>query len=180
MTRTFHPGDAANAAGNDPAEATVWRLHQETVLPEWVDYNGHMNVAFYVLIFDHATDAVLDRLDIGADYRQRSGCSIFVAEAHVTYEQEVREGQTVMVDSRVIGFDGKRLIIYHEMSAPDVDGVIASNEVLCLHVDLEARRSAPLPTDARDRIAAVAASQATAGRPRRAGRAIGLDIRRVS
>lgn len=156
----------------------VWRLHQETVRAEWVDYNGHMNVAYYVLIFDHATDAVLDRLDIGAAYRRRSGCSIFVAEAHVTYEQEVREGQAVAVESRVSGFDGKRLIVYHEMVAPGVDGLIASNEVLCLHVDLSARRSAPLPADARERLAAAAAGHAAVGRPRRTGRAIDLSVRR--
>ncbi len=91
--------------------------HREVIRPEWIDYNGHMNVAFYVLIFDHATDAVLDRLDIGADYRRRSNCSIFVAEAHVTYEREVREGQEVSVASRLADFEGSRMIIYHEMTA---------------------------------------------------------------
>lgn len=177
MTKRAHPDQEVHLR---PEKASAWRLHQETIRPEWVDYNGHMNVAYYDLIFDHATDAVLDRLDIGADYRRRSGCSIFVAEAHVTYEQEVREGQTVAIDSRVIGFDGKRAILYHEMVAPDVDGLVASNEVLCLHVDLAARRSAPLPADAGDRLAAAAANHAADGRPRRAGRAIGLAVRRPS
>ncbi len=153
-------------------------LHREVIRPEWIDYNGHMNVAFYVLIFDHATDAVLDRLDIGADYRRRSNCSIFVAEAHVTYEREVREGQEVSVASRLVGIEGNRLIIYHEMTLVGFDGFVASNEVLCVHVDLAARCSAPLPADVGERLAAIAAEQAGLGRPRRAGRAIGLKSRR--
>jgi acyl-CoA thioester hydrolase len=160
------------------AEDGIWRLHRETVRPEWVDYNGHMNVAYYVLIFDHATDAVLDRLDIGEAYRNRSGCSVFVAEAHLTYEREVGEGDTVEIASRVIGFDGKRLILYHEMTVANADGLVASNEVLCLHVDLAARRTAPLPPDAAARIAAVAEVHARLEAPLRAGRAIGLCGRR--
>lgn len=155
-----------------------FRLHREVVRPEWVDYNGHMNVAYYVLIFDHATDAVLDALDIGEAYRKGSGCSIFVAEAHVTYEREVREGDEVGIESRVLGFDGKRLILYHEMTSPDEDGLVASNEVLCLHVDLGARRTAPLPAEAASRLAAVAEAHAGLDAPRRAGRAIGLGGRR--
>lgn len=165
----------APLAGNEDG---VGRRHLEIVRPEWVDYNGHMNVAYYVLIFDHATDAVLDRLDIGEAYRKRSGCSVFVAEAHVTYEREVGEGEQVEIASRVIGFDGKRLILYHEMTSPDEDGLVASNEVLCLHVDLEARRTAPLPADAASRIAAVAEAHARLDPPRRAGRAISLSGRR--
>ncbi|MCU0894361.1 MAG: thioesterase family protein [Rhodospirillales bacterium] len=156
----------------------VWRLHRETVRREWVDYNGHMNVAYYVLIFDHATDAALDRLDIGEAYRERSGCSVFVAEAHVTYEREVHEGREVDIASRVVGFDGKRLILYHEMTAADEDGLVASNEVLCLHVDLGARRSAPLPADAASRLFAVAEAHARLDPPLRSGRAIGLGGRR--
>ena len=159
-------------------EEGAWRLHRETVRPEWVDYNGHMNVAYYVLIFDHATDAVLDRLGIGQAYRERSGCSVFVAEAHVTYEREAHEGQQVEMESRVMGFDGKRLILYHEMTFPDENGLVASNEVLCLHVDLEARRTAPLPADAASRLAEVADAHARLPPPLRAGRAISLSGRR--
>ena len=63
-------------------DGSSW-LYEETVRPEWVDYNGHMNVAYYVLIFDHATDAALDQLDVGEAYRRRAGCSVFVGEMHV-------------------------------------------------------------------------------------------------
>jgi acyl-CoA thioester hydrolase len=152
--------------------------HRETVRAEWVDYNGHMNVAFYVLIFDQATDIVLARVGLDATYRLAANASVFVAEAHVTYEEEVREGETVMVTSRILDFDGRRLILYHEM-ARESDGVLAaSNEVLCLHVDLGARRTAAIPAEIAARIAADAGRDAEKPRPARAGRAVGLAARR--
>lgn len=155
-----------------------WKLHREIIRPEWVDYNGHMNVAYYVLVFDHATDAVLDHLDIGEDYRARSGCSVFVAEAHVTYERELHAGFALDVDSRIIGFDGKRLIIYHELNCAEAGGLAATNEVLCLHVDLATRRTVPFADEAIARLAAAAGAHGRAGRPARAGRAISLTVGR--
>lgn len=156
-----------------------WHIHSEPVRPEWIDYNGHMNVAFYVLVFDHGTDAVLDRLGLGADYRAATGCSVFVAEAHVTYEQEVSAGDTLSVVSRILDFDGKRLILYHEMMCPRFDGLIASNEVLCLNVDLSTRRTAPLAAGELARVQSAAEAHARLLRPSRAGRAISLKTRRA-
>lgn len=153
-------------------------VHVETVRPDWVDYNGHMNVAYYMLVFDHATDAVLDWLDLGEAYRRRSRGSVFVGEAHVTYEREVNAGDRLSVSSRVLAFDGKRVIVFHEMRGDDGEALVASNEVLCLHVDLDTRRTAPIPAAAAERIERAVAAQAEAPRPSRAGRTIGLDTRR--
>lgn len=153
-------------------------VHRETVRPDWIDYNGHMNVAYYVLVFDHATDSVLDALDLGEAYRQRTTGSVFVGEAHVTYEQEVSEGALLTVSSRILGFDGKRMIVFHEMSGDGTEGLVATNEVLCLHVDLETRRTAPIPAAAATRLERVAVEHSALPRPSRAGRAIGLKTRR--
>ncbi len=137
-----------------------------------------MNVAYYVLIFDHATDAALDHLEIGTAYREASSGSVFVVEAHVTYEQELMEGEAVSVATRLTGFDGKRIVLFHEMRR-DRDGVLAAtNEVLCLHVDLNTRRSASLPPAALDRLDRLAAAHATLPRPPQVGRAIGLRARK--
>ena len=70
------------------ADACLIDIHQETVKSDWVDYNGHMNVAFYVLVFDHATDALLERIGLDDKHRKTSGKSVFVAEAHLTYEKQ--------------------------------------------------------------------------------------------
>ncbi|MEK9723750.1 MAG: thioesterase family protein, partial [Rhodospirillaceae bacterium] len=83
-------------------------LHRETVRPDWVDYNGHMNVAYYVLVFDHATDVLLDHIGLDAAHRTATGNSVFVAEAHVTYDQEVMEGAALRVTTQVLDTDAKR------------------------------------------------------------------------
>jgi acyl-CoA thioester hydrolase len=161
-----------------PLNDESFTVHREIVRPEWVDYNAHMNVAYYVLVFDHATDAVFDRLDLGEAYRGRTGCSVFVGEAHVTYEREVCQGDPLRVSSRVLGFDGKRIVLYHEMEREGADGLVATNEVLCLHVDLTSRRTTPLPKVAVARLERSVARDGGLPRPLRAGRAIGLDTRR--
>lgn len=174
--RRYHSHMSAPTPNSDPRQPL--RLHEATVAPAWVDYNGHMNVAYYVLIFDHATDAVLDHVGLGADYRAASTGSVFVAEAHVTYEQEVAEGERVVVTSRVLGFDGKRLILFHEMMRIGDPGVLATNEVLCLHVDLVTRRTAPIPKAAAETLERLAQHHGTLAHPSQAGRAIGLQSRR--
>jgi|APTNR8051073442_1049403.scaffolds.fasta_scaffold05678_3 acyl-CoA thioester hydrolase len=153
-------------------------LVEARVLPEWVDYNRHMNVAYYVLVFDRATDAVLDRLGLGAAYRDGEGYTVFVGEAHVTYDREVTEGETVAVRSRLLDADDKRLILFHQMTAAGGEGPVATNEVLCLNVDWRARRVAPFPPAARDRIAVAVRADRTRPRPIGAGRAIRLGARR--
>jgi acyl-CoA thioester hydrolase len=158
----------------DPA----WPPFEAVVRPEWVDYNGHMNVAYYVLVFDQATDAALDRIGIGTAYRVATGHSVFVVEAHVTYDREVVAGEPLAVASRILGFDGKRLILFHEMTCLLRPGLVASNEVLCLNVDLETRRTAPIDPAIRAVVAGLAARHALLPAPTRAGRAIRLAARR--
>lgn len=160
------------------AKAAALPEHQATVQPEWIDYNGHMNVAYYVLVFDHATDAVLGSLGAGPDDRARTGCSVFVLEAHVTYEREVAAGDTLRVASRVLACDDKRLILYHEMHCPRIAGIVATNEVLCLNVGAATRRAAPWPADVARRIAQAVVADAGRGEASRAGRAITLARRR--
>lgn len=123
--------------------------HEAVVRPEWIDSNGHMNLAYYVVVFDHATDVVFEALDIGSAYRVRSGNSSFVVETHTLYEREVREGERVVVRSRLLGVDGKRLHLFHEMVRADEPGRVAAQEIMCLHVDMRSRRTAAWPADRR-------------------------------
>jgi acyl-CoA thioesterase FadM len=83
-------------------------LHRETVRPEWIDYNGHMNVAFYVLAFDHATDVFFDFLELGEPYRQQTGNSLFALEAHIVYKAELKQGETLRVTTQLLAHDEKR------------------------------------------------------------------------
>ncbi|MDA0997503.1 MAG: thioesterase family protein [Proteobacteria bacterium] len=152
-------------------------VHATEISDAWTDYNGHMNVAYYVLVFDHGTDGFLELIGLDTGFRERTGSSVFVAEAHGTYDQEVMAGESVYVTSQVLGFDAKRLHLFHRMHR-HVDGVqLASNEVMILHVDLKTRRVAPFPDNLARRIADIAASQRRLPPPAEAGRRIAIPVR---
>ena len=155
--------------------------HTETALPEWVDFNGHMNVAYYVMVFDHATDVFLSTAGIGKDYREATDNSVFVVEAHVTYEDEVHAGEELGVTTRLLGHDAKRLHIFHHMYRLDenggLGGLAATNELMILHVDMKTRRASPLPEAAVKRIEALAKAQSALPRPVQAGRSIGFKAK---
>ena len=152
-------------------------LHREVILPEWCDYNGHMNLAFYVLVFDHATDAFWDVLGIGIDYRNRTDFSTFTVESHITYDREVLEGDEVRCTTQLLGFDDKRLHYFHHMFHVR-DGYLASTtEHLGVHVDLGIRRVAPMPDDVMARLGQTMESHRRFGTPEQAGRVIKLGSR---
>jgi acyl-CoA thioester hydrolase len=133
-----------------------------------------MNVAYYILVFDHGTDVLLDHLEVGEAYRLRTDCSTFVVEAHVTYEQEVHNGDPLRVTTQFLGFDDKRLHFFHHMYHGDTDVLVATNEIMSLHVDLQERRSAPFPAEILPRIRDLADAHARLPRPDQAGRVMAL------
>lgn len=151
--------------------------HSETVRAEWVDYNGHMNVAYYVLIFDRATDVLFDAIGVGEAYRLSQRRSIFIVEAHVAYVRELRAGDPVRVESQILGHDDKRLHAFLRMAHAESGELAATYEILGLHVDMASRRAAPFPEPARARIGALAAVHASHPRPPEAGRGIALRPR---
>ncbi|GAB4177633.1 MAG: thioesterase family protein [Thalassobaculales bacterium] len=139
-----------------------------------VDYNGHMNVAYYMLFFDRATDAMLERLGLGAAYRAATGHSVFAVEAHITYGREVLEGAPLAIDSRLLAADAKRLHMFHRMTQAEAGFQAATCEFAILHVDLASRRTAPFPPEI---AAALPAAVGDAPWPAEAGRAVGFARR---
>lgn len=129
--------------------------HTATVRPEWIDYNGHMNEAFYVLVFGHATDAMMIETGMGQKYREESGCSLYTAEAHVRYLREVSQGTELTVATRILGVDAKKVRLVLEMRAADVEEPVATSELLMIHVDQGAGRAAPFPDRVRERFASL-------------------------
>lgn len=141
--------------------------HHEKVQPEWIDYNGHLSEPYYVLVFGHATDVLMDHVGLDSAYRDVTGCSLYTVEAHVRYLSEVGDGEELAVVTRVLAVDAKRVHFVHEMS---VSGrLVATEELLGVHVDADAGRSAPLPADARG-----ALTRLVEPAPDYAGRAIAL------
>ena len=96
-------------------EISTATVRKAVVLPEWIDANGHMNLAYYVVLFDQATDLLYDALGVGQAYRDATGNSTFTAETHTLYEREVRVGERVRVVPHLLGADAKRLHYFHEM-----------------------------------------------------------------
>lgn len=146
---------------------------RQTVRPEWIDYNGHMSEAFYVLVFGHATDAMMIEAGLGPRYREQSNCSLYTAEAHIRYLDEVSEGEELTVRTRILGADAKKVRFAHEMYVGDADAEraapVATTELLGIHVDQGKGRSTPLPDAVRERFAGLVVKDL----PEWAGRAIG-------
>jgi len=151
---------------------------QGEVLPAWIDYNGHMNLAYYTVLFDGATDLLFDALDLGLHYRRTTQLGTFVAETHNLYERELLVGAGVRVATQIVGVDDKRLHLAHEMFALDGGHRAATQELMFLHVDLVARRVSPFPADLRQRIAVAAASHAGLPRPNWLGRRVAMPAGR--
>ena len=125
----------------------------EDVRPEWIDYNGHLSEAYYVLVFGHATDAVMAALGMTPQYLVDTGTSLYTLEAHVRYLAGVPPNAQLSVRSSVIGVTDKLLWLWHEMWCEDRRR--ASEEVLMVHVDTAAGRASPFPDDLRARAEAL-------------------------
>jgi acyl-CoA thioester hydrolase len=152
-------------------------VHEEIVQPDWVDYNGHMNVAYYVLVFDHATDAMLGLLDMGADYRDRTDSSDFVIESHVSYLSEVVKGDSLQVASLLLGFDDKRLHLFHHMYHGQNGHLCATIELMLVHVDMKSRRAALFPGQVLANLRGFSEKQQPFERPSQCGAVIGIRRR---
>ncbi|MBP0595889.1 thioesterase family protein [Paraburkholderia sp. LEh10] len=148
--------------------------YHDVVRAEWVDYNGHLRDAFYMLIFSFATDALIDQIGLDDAVRKARGRSIYTLEAHISYLHEIKEGARVRVEMRVLAHDAKRMHLYLEMFADDGDEPVAAGEQMLLHVDTRGPRSAVFDSDVQARVHALAGAQAALPAPLYAGRVIGL------
>lgn len=149
-------------------------LHHARVRPEWVDYNGHMSEAYYVLVFGHTTDAFLDLIGMDDIYRRRTGHSVYTLEAHISYLHEVGEGQALTVSTQVLDVDAKRVRLFHTMNHTDKGHVLATAELMLLHVDTTQPRAVPFVPEIQTQLSRVVQAHAELPRPTQAGRSIGL------
>jgi acyl-CoA thioester hydrolase len=165
----------AHAANKLPRRMTASIIeHRDTVRPEWIDSNGHMNLACYVVAFDHATDKLYAALEIGDAYRGATGLSCFTAETHTLYERELMLGEALVVRTVLLGVDAKRLHYFHEMFHAESGMRAAAQELLALHIDMAVRRVAPFPAERLMALQAALAHWRPAELPRGAGRRIAL------
>jgi acyl-CoA thioester hydrolase len=83
-------------------------LYTDSVRPEWIDYNGHMNVAYYVLLVDRAMDVFFNFVGVGRDYVKAENKSLFAIDSRIVYLRELIVGAPVRCTSQLFGFDAKR------------------------------------------------------------------------
>jgi acyl-CoA thioester hydrolase len=148
--------------------------HRGVVRPDWIDANGHMNVGFYVVAFDHATDSFAEQLGVAWPYVEHRLGMTFILEAHATFARELREGEPLRVTTQILDFDDKRLHLFHTMYHADAGYRAATNELLMMHVDYAGRRAAPWPAETMRRLQAMAAAHRALPRPAEAGRPIAI------
>ena len=150
------------------------RLWKGEVLPEWVDANRHMNDGYYAVAFGDASWRVQDHLGLDAEYRERTGGTLYSVEAHLTWDRELALGQRLHIESLVLGVDTKRLRVFHRLFASDEGYSAATMDVMMLHVAQAEGgvRTAPFPADIARQLERVAAKHAALGVPEEAGRAV--------
>jgi len=159
---------------------TPFRSPTLVVERSWIDYNGHMNVAYYVVMFDRAIDGLFEALGIGRAYVEERRASFFTVALQVRYLRELTLGTAAYATIQLLETDAKRLRVFQELRATEDDALSATAEQVFLHVDMGSRRAAPVPEDVRSRLNAVVAAHAALGTPAGAGEPIGLKpIRRA-
>ena len=145
--------------------------------PQWIDYNGHLNMAYYNVMFDRAIDEMWLHLGIGPAYMKERHCSTFTAECHVRYLREIHLGDPVQISVYLLDADEKRLHTFEELRHAAEGWLSATSENMTMHIDMAARKTAPFPPDIRARIAAIAQSHASLPRPEGVGRRVAMPIR---
>ncbi len=140
---------------------------------DWIDYNGHLNMAYYNVLFDRCSDEAFAAMGMGLDYVKDRRLTIYTAEVHVCYVQELHLEHKVVVSFQLIDHDDKRLRAYQEIR--HVDGwLAATSETLSLHVDMSGPKVAPFPADVQAKVEAMRTAHAALPMPERAGRSIGI------
>jgi acyl-CoA thioester hydrolase len=145
--------------------------------PQWIDYNGHLNMAYYNVMFDRAIDELWLQFGIGPTYMKARHGSTFTAECHVRYLREIHLGDPVQVSILLVAADEKRLHTFEELRHATEGWVSATSENMSMHIDMNARKTAPFPADIRARIEAVATAHSTIPRPEGIGRKIAMPSR---
>jgi acyl-CoA thioester hydrolase len=141
---------------------------------EWIDYNGHLNMAYYNVLFDRAVDEAYELLGIGHDYLKTHKHSTFTAEVHVRYLREIHEGDPVKVTLQLLDFDAKRIHYFEQLLHAEEGWVSATSENMTLHVDMTAKKVAPFPDNVMRNLAAMQEAHAHLPIPDGVGRRIAM------
>jgi len=155
------------------------QLHSPTVLPQWVDYNGHMSESCFLLVFGDSSDAFFRFIGIDERYRDEQGLSLYTVETHIHNIREASVGDPLKLTLQVLDVDAKRVHIFHSMFHGKTGVLLATGEQMLLHVDMKAERAAPMPPWLLEHIQAIHTAHAALPRPPQAGASIGIRRKAV-
>ncbi|HTX11191.1 MAG TPA: carnitine 3-dehydrogenase [Solirubrobacteraceae bacterium] len=164
------PGTGEEFADAPPAPLAVY---SREIPPDWIDYNGHVTESRYLELLADATDALLRYIGVDAAYIA-SGGSYFTVETHISHLGQLYSGDRVQAITQVLGWDEKRLHLFHTLLRVGEEEPVAMGEHMLVHVDASAGRAAPVGDGVRERVAALAEAHAELTRPERTGRRIAL------
>ncbi|MFT7597296.1 MAG: acyl-CoA thioester hydrolase [Acidimicrobiales bacterium] len=149
------------------------------IKPEWIDFNGHFNAGYYMVVFDDAVTEWMNFVGLTKPHRAEHDVTTFSVEGHITYDRELPEGAPVEIRTQLLGWDAKKIHCIHFMHHRDEGWLAATNELMSLHISNATRRSAPMAPEVQQRLAAIQAAHATLPLPAQAGRVISVSARRA-
>ena len=151
-------------------------LYTASVPPEWIDHNGHMNLAAYLIAFDRCFARWCDHIGIGPHQIPETGRTIFVAETHLVYRHELHRGERVDIGIRVLALSPKRMHTHLSMVRREGGDLACVNEKLDVCVDLATRRSSPFPPAVLRTLQSVHDHEPHLPPPAHAGHRVGLPL----
>jgi acyl-CoA thioester hydrolase len=166
-----------DATAGLPLQQVPFRASVMQIEPQWIDYNGHLNMAYYNVLFDRAIDELWLQIGIGPDYMKARGGSTFTAECHVRYLREIHLDDPAQVSITLVAADEKRLHTFEELRHATEGWLSATSENMTIHMDMAARKTAPFPPDIRARITALAQAHSAHPPPEGIGRKIAMPVK---
>ena len=148
------------------------------VEPAWIDYNGHLNMAYYNVLFDRAVDEVYETLGIGPSYLKHASHSTMTAEVHVRYLRELMVDAPVRVRFQLLDYDAKRMHYFEELVHAEEGWLSATSENMTLHIDMGSKKVAPWPAEVMKRFATMKEAHAKLPIPDGVGRKIAMPAKR--
>ncbi len=161
--------DRAAPAMPTPFVSSVMRVE-----PGWIDHNGHLNMAYYNVLFDRAVDEVYELIGLGPNYLKTQGHSTFTAEVHLRYLRELHAGDPVRVRFQLLDFDTKRMHYFEELVHADEGWLSATSENMALNVDMRVKKTAAFPANVMARLQRMKDAHAALPMPQGVGRRIAM------
>lgn len=144
------------------------------IKPEWIDFNGHFNAGYYMVVFDDAIGPWMRFIGLGDEHRAAHNVSTFTVEGHITYDREVAQGEPIEIRTQLLGYSNKAVHAFQQMFHAEEGWLAATNEVMSLHISMETRRSAVMAPEILERLAAIEVAHSSLPVPTQVGRTMGL------